>query len=144
MTLDEKVKKLLAAGPLTVLLVVGAESDGLWVAVKLADGQRFGGRSFTEAVELAFRLRERTERRSSAAELWRARRDSNSRPSGPQPDALSTELRAPIGVPVSRHGDLRGLSALGGAHEPEDCGGEGGIRTLDAGYPTWRFSKPLH
>ena len=23
-------------------------------------------------------------------------------------------------------------------------GGEGGIRTLDAGYPTWRFSKPLH
>ncbi len=25
---------------------------------------------------------------------WRARRDSNSRPSGPQPDALSTELRA--------------------------------------------------
>jgi hypothetical protein len=61
MTLDETVKKLLAAGPLTVLLVVGAESDGLWVAVKLADGQRFGGRSFTEAVELAFRLRERTE-----------------------------------------------------------------------------------
>src|SRR3954447_11533579 len=25
---------------------------------------------------------------------WRARRDSNPRPSGPQPDALSTELRA--------------------------------------------------
>ncbi len=23
-------------------------------------------------------------------------------------------------------------------------GGEGGIRTLEAGYPTWRFSKPLH
>jgi hypothetical protein len=27
---------------------------------------------------------------------WRARRDSNPRPSGPQPDALSTELRAPM------------------------------------------------
>jgi hypothetical protein len=24
------------------------------------------------------------------------------------------------------------------------AGGEGGIRTLEAGYPTWRFSKPLH
>ena len=24
------------------------------------------------------------------------------------------------------------------------CGGEGGIRTLGAGYPTRRFSKPLH
>src|SRR5690349_11436365 len=31
---------------------------------------------------------------------WRARRDSNPRPSGPQPDALSTELRA---HPMSRH-----------------------------------------
>jgi hypothetical protein len=50
---------------------------------------------------------------------WRARRDSNSRPSGPQPDALSTELRA-------------------------HAGGEGGIRTLGAGYPTQRFSKPPH
>jgi hypothetical protein len=28
--------------------------------------------------------------------LWRAREDSNLRPSGPQPDALSTELRAPV------------------------------------------------
>jgi hypothetical protein len=44
---------------------------------------------------------------------WRARRDSNPRPSGPQPDALSAELRA-----------------LGSA------GGGGGIRTLEAGYPT--------
>jgi hypothetical protein len=31
----------------------------------------------------------------SRSASWRARRDSNSRPSGPQPDALSTELRAP-------------------------------------------------
>ena len=31
---------------------------------------------------------------SAKDEKWRARRDSNSRPSGPQPDALSTELRA--------------------------------------------------
>ena len=52
---------------------------------------------------------------------WRARRDSNPRPSGPQPDALSTELRAHAVT-----------------------GGEGGIRTLGAGYPTRRFSKPLH
>ncbi len=55
---------------------------------------------------------------------WRARRDSNPRPSGPQPDALSAELRAHAIGPGS--------------------GGEGGIRTLEAGYPTWRFSKPLH
>ena len=55
---------------------------------------------------------------------WRARRDSNPRPLGPQPNALSTELRAHA--------------------VPAECGGEGGIRTLDAGYPTWRFSKPLH
>ena len=27
---------------------------------------------------------------------------------------------------------------------PAETGGEGGIRTLEAGYPTWRFSKPLH
>jgi hypothetical protein len=56
-------------------------------------------------------------------EIWRARRDSNPRPLGPQPNALSTELRA---------------------HDAVRAGGEGGIRTLDAGYPTWRFSKPLH
>ena len=49
--------------------------------------------------------------------------DSNSRPLGPQPDALSTELRA---------------------HTCRRCWRRGGIRTLDAGYPTWRFSKPLH
>ena len=55
---------------------------------------------------------------------WRARRDSNPRPSGPQPDALSAELRA---------------HAM-----PRESGGEGGIRTLEAGYPTRRFSKPLH
>ena len=38
----------------------------------------------------------RPRRRSAAlaGESWRARRDSNPRPSGPQPDALSTELRA--------------------------------------------------
>ena len=57
---------------------------------------------------------------------WRARRDSNPRPSGPQPDALSTELRAHATGPDG------------------EAGGEGGIRTLEAGYPTWRFSKPLH
>ena len=51
---------------------------------------------------------------------WRARRDSNPRPPAPQAGALSTELRA------------------------QRCGGEGGIRTLGAGYPTRRFSKPLH
>ncbi len=55
---------------------------------------------------------------------WRARRDSNPRPSGPQPDALSAELRA---------------HAM-----PLRSGGEGGIRTLGAGYPTQRFSKPPH
>jgi hypothetical protein len=68
MTLDEKVKALLAVGPLTVLLAVGAESDGLWIAIKLADGQRFGGRSFTEAVELAFTLRDRQETDDPARE----------------------------------------------------------------------------
>src|SRR6266496_2615812 len=36
--------------------------------------------------------------------IWRARRDSNSRPSGPQPDALSTELRAHAAVPTN--GDI--------------------------------------
>src|SRR5688500_15872086 len=35
--------------------------------------------------------------------MWRARRDSYSRPSGPQPDALSTELRAPV---VAAEGEL--------------------------------------
>ena len=35
---------------------------------------------------------------------WRARRDSNSRPSGPQPDALSTELRAPRKEMAEREG----------------------------------------
>ena len=60
-------------------------------------------------------------RRADAAqqiigESWRARRDSNPRPLGPQPNALSTELRA--------HAMLR------------MAGGEGGIRTLGAGYPT--------
>ena len=57
--------------------------------------------------------------------LWRARRDSNPRPSGPQPDALSAELRA--------H-----------AIRSDWTGGEGGIRTPGAGYPTQRFSKPPH
>ena len=54
---------------------------------------------------------------------WRARRDSNSRPLGPQPNALSTELRAPDSAGRWRRGR---------------------DRTLEAGYPTWRFSKPLH
>src|SRR5436190_10051646 len=31
----------------------------------------------------------------SHSRQWRARRDSNPRPLGPQPNALSTELRAP-------------------------------------------------
>ena len=35
------------------------------------------------------------DRADARSDVWRARRDSNSRPSGPQPDALSTELRAP-------------------------------------------------
>ena len=47
----------------------------------------------------------------SRLDEWRARRDSNSRPSGPQPDALSTELRA-----------------------PHNGGGEGGIRTLEEDF----------
>ncbi len=62
---------------------------------------------------------------SGDVDVWRARRDSNSRPPAPQAGALSTELRAPRI-----------------AEEPrERSGGEGGIRTLDAGYPTWRFSN---
>src|SRR5664280_1481605 len=52
---------------------------------------------------------------------WCARRDSNPRPPGPQPGALSTELRARAAVPSRK------------------TGGEGGIRHLEAGYPTWRF-----
>ena len=35
---------------------------------------------------------------------WRAREDSNLRPSGPQPDALSTELRAPVRAVAEREG----------------------------------------
>jgi hypothetical protein len=62
MTLDERISKLLGAGTLTVDLVVGAESDGVWVAIKLGDGQRFGGRTFSEAVELAVTLGERHEK----------------------------------------------------------------------------------
>ncbi len=42
--------------------------------------------------------------------VWRARRDSNPRPSGPQPDALSTELRA--------HATLRGRLAEREGFEP--------------------------
>jgi hypothetical protein len=60
---------------------------------------------------------------------WRAREDSNLRPSGPQPDALSTELRAPVEpIPCG----------------PDRSGGEGGIRTLGRGNPLQRFSKPPH
>ena len=65
---------------------------------------------------------------SDGKEEWRARRDSNPRPSGPQPDALSAELRAHAMPSVS----------------VRETGGEGGIRTLGAGYPTQRFSKPSH
>src|SRR5262245_3465925 len=35
---------------------------------------------------------------------WRAREDSNLRPSGPQPDALSTELRAPAVIRIGLDG----------------------------------------
>src|SRR4051794_25626956 len=61
---------------------------------------------------------------------WRARRDSNPRPSGPQPDALSTELRAQCVPP------LRATRATLRRAIDARIGGEGGIRTLDAGYPT--------
>ena len=66
MTLDEKIKSLLDAGRLTIELAVGAETDGLWIAVTLGDGQRFGGRSFSEAVDLAVSLRQRPEQRGAA------------------------------------------------------------------------------
>src|SRR5215213_264707 len=46
-------------------------------------------------------------------EGWRARRDSNPRPSGPQPDALSAELRARGAAP-----DLRGSVAEREGFEP--------------------------
>jgi hypothetical protein len=61
MTVDEKVYELLVVGPLTVELVVGRQSDGLWVAIKLGDDQRFAGHSFSEAVELALTVRQRQE-----------------------------------------------------------------------------------
>jgi hypothetical protein len=44
--------------------------------------------------------------------VWRARRDSNSRPSGPQPDALSTELRAQMPAGWRRGRDSNPRSRL--------------------------------
>src|SRR5438445_12583395 len=40
----------------------------------------------------------------SMTETWRAREDSNLRPSGPQPDALSAELRARVRALAEREG----------------------------------------
>ena len=54
--------------------------------------------------------------------MWRARRDSN---------PLDLQVRNLTLYPLS-YGRAAG------------SGGEGGIRTLGAGYPTQRFSKPPH
>ena len=58
MDLDEKVSEMLALGPSTVERVVGADEDSPWVAIKLGDGRRFGGRAFGEALEVVFKVRE--------------------------------------------------------------------------------------
>ena len=55
----------------------------------------------------------RAGRRHSSHRSWRARRDSNSRPLGPQPNALSTELRAH----AVRHGSARTRRSV-----PRPCG----------------------
>src|SRR6188472_3834166 len=55
---------------------------------------------------------------------WRAREDSNLRPLGPQPNALSTELRAPVST------------TCGSVAERE------GFEPSEEVYPLQRFSKP--
>jgi hypothetical protein len=58
MDLDQEVSEMLAVGPFTVERVVVADDDPPWVAIKLGDGRRVGGRRFTEAVEVVFKLKE--------------------------------------------------------------------------------------
>ena len=88
--------------------------------------------------------------------------DASRRTQGPQPgpDRILNAAQVDGGVPQRRGSDERACGAPGGirTHDPQlrklvlyplsygrtMCGGEGGIRTLGAGYPTRRFSKPLH
>jgi hypothetical protein len=91
------------------------------------------------AIWVVLGLRARDEPKGGWAWEWRARRDSNPRPSGPQPDALSAELRAhdvPAIFRASRHSLFEDRGEAPAGPRSEDSGGEGGIRTLEAGYPT--------
>jgi hypothetical protein len=55
-----------------------------------------------------------------------------------------TRYNEPATSTANRHTLSKVQGGAPRRHWSEEAGGEGGIRTLGAGYPTQRFSKPSH